>query len=156
MRHETCLDFHTYMQIRFMIFLITSVWESVFYLYLSSQYLGGGYGGVRAMGAYCMKGQIAVDGKNRGRQKWKWRQEKREKEVSAPAASGLYFPRHSDFILATNKERALCVSMVTPVQATMERIKGQEREYILAWGGTFFFTSFVEYNPFPFSSVTYL
>lgn len=35
------------------------------------------------------------------------------KEVSALAASGLYFPRHSDLILATNKETALCVSMVT-------------------------------------------
>lgn len=64
---------------------------------------------------------------------------KQEKEVSAPAASGLYFPRHSDFILATNKERALCVSMVTPsFQAVMERIKGQERKCILASGKTFF------------------
>lgn len=70
--------------------------------------------------------------------KWKWRQEKEEKEVRAPAASGLYFPRHSDFIVATNEERALGVSMVTPyIEATMERIKGQEQEYILAWGETF-------------------
>lgn len=53
-------------------------------------------------------------GTNGDRQKWKWRQRKREKEVSAPAASGLYFPRHSDFISSANKERALCVSMVTP------------------------------------------
>lgn len=70
-----------------------------------------------------------------------------ETRERAPVASGLYFPRHSDFILATNKERAFFVSMVTPppphplVQEMMERIKGQEREYILASGKTFFFTS---------------
>lgn len=57
-------------------------------------------------------------------QKWKWRQKKQEKDVSAPAASGLYFPHHSDFILATNEERALCVSMVTPHSSNDGENKG--------------------------------
>lgn len=51
---------------------------------------------------------------------------KQEKEVSALAASGLYFPRHSDFILATNKERALCVSMVTSRLSNDGENKGAE------------------------------
>lgn len=38
---------------------------------------------------------------------------KKEKTVSAQSACGFYVPRHSDFILAANKERPLSVSMVT-------------------------------------------
>lgn len=34
------------------------------------------------------------------------------------------FPRHSDFILATNKERPLCVSMVTPCSSNDGEDKG--------------------------------
>lgn len=44
--------------------------------------------------------------------------------VSALAAAGLYFLRHSDFILATNKERPLCVSMVTPCSSNDGEDKG--------------------------------
>lgn len=49
-------------------------------------------------------------------QRWRLKVQRRRKqmnEVSALTASGLHFPRHSDLILATNKETALCVSMVT-------------------------------------------
>lgn len=83
-------------------------------------------------GCYCsrktqtrVQWKWAMGGMNRDWQKWKWRQKKQEKEVSSPAASGLYFPRHSDFFLATNKERTLCVSMVTPCSSNDREDKGE-------------------------------
>lgn len=70
--------------------------------------------------------------------------ETRETGERSLVASGLYFPRHSDFILVTNKERAFCVSMVTPPLPCSSRDgedKGAGKGIHFASGKTFFFTS---------------
>lgn len=54
-----------------------------------------------------------------------------ERNIS-PAASGLYFPRHSDFILTANKERVLCLHGY-PRSSHDGEDEGAGKENILAY-----------------------